>query len=366
VIVAAIATSHQLTPLMLISALIGLVVFRRCSERLLPIVAVVLTVGWLIIAARSFLTTNFHSIAASIGHPDANAQANLLNLSHASHGQVIVADVDRLLSAAMWVLAAIGVWRRRRTRRADLPLILLALSPLPLVVANSYGGEMVFRVYLFALPFVAFFAAASLFPDARSSRSRFFPLALIGVASALLVAFLFSYYGDEQVNYFSAGEVAASSWLYAHAPAGSMITGPTGDLPWDYKNVELYRHYWFALDTTQGRQEILANPVQSLSADLTDPRYPAAFLVFSRAQAAEVDSTGLMPAGSIDRIEQAVLDSGRFDVVYDNADATIVAAAARLGNATAAVTTGVGTPAAKLGKATAAVTTATGSPARRS
>ena len=44
------------------------------------------------------------------------------------------------------------------------------LSPLPLIVANSYGGEMVFRVYLFALPFVAFFAAASLFPDAGSRR----------------------------------------------------------------------------------------------------------------------------------------------------------------------------------------------------
>ena len=51
-------------------------------------------------------------------------------------------------------------------------------------------------------------------------------MALIGVASVLLVGFVFSYYGEEQVNYFSPQEVAATSWLYAHAPAGAMIVGP--------------------------------------------------------------------------------------------------------------------------------------------
>jgi hypothetical protein len=326
-VVAAIATSHQLTPLMLISAVTGLVLCRRCSERLLLVVAVVLTGAWILVVARSFLAANFHSIAASFGRPDANAQANLLNLSHASSGQVLVADLDRLLSAALWLLAAIGVWRRRRNRRADLPLLVLALTPLPLIVSNSYGGEIVFRVYLFALPFVAFFAAASLFPSERAGRSRLYLVAVIGVSAALLAGFLFSYYGEEQVNYFSPQEVAATSWLYSHAPAGSVITGPTGDLPWGDRNVELYRHYWFALDTPKGRQTILANPVQALSADLSDPRDPAAFLVFTRAQAAEVDTTGLLPAGAIERIEAAVVSSGRFRVVYRNADATIAVAA---------------------------------------
>jgi hypothetical protein len=326
VLLVAIATSHQLTPLMLITALAALVIFRRCSERFLPLVTVALTVAWIAISARGFLTANFSSIAASFGRPDANAQANLLNLSHASPGQVAVAQIDRLLSASLWVLAVVGVWRRWRTRHGDLPLLLLALTPLPLIVANSYGGEMVFRVYLFALPFVAFFAAASFFPSARSGQSRFFPAVLTGVSVVLLVAFLFSYYGEEQVNYFSPQEVAATSWLYAHAPAGSLIVGPSGDLPWEYKNIESYGHYWFALDTPKGRQEILANPAGSLRADLSDPHYPASYLIFSRAQAAEVDTTGLMPAGSIPRIQRQVLDSGLFQVVFEDANATIVVA----------------------------------------
>jgi GT2 family glycosyltransferase len=328
-VVAAIASSHQLTPLMLVTAVAGLVLCRRCSERFLLVVAVLLTGGWIVLVARSFLAANLHSIAASVGHPGGNTQANLLNLSHASRGQVLVADLDRLLSAAVWLLAAIGVWRRRHGLRADLPLLVLALTPLPLIVANSYGGEMVFRVYLFALPFVAFLAAASLFPSERSGRSRLFPVAVIGVSVALLIGFLFSYYGEEQVNYFSPREVAATSWLYSHAPASSMIIGPTGDLPWGEKNAELYRHYWFALDAPRGREQVLANPVQALCDDLTDPRHPAAFLVFTRAQAAEVDTTGLLPPGAIARIEAAVVSSGRFRVVYRNADATIAVAVDR-------------------------------------
>ncbi len=319
-----IATSHQLTPLMLITALTALVVFHRCSERYLLVIAVVVTAGWIAVAARGFLTANFSSIAASFGHPYANAQANLLNLSQASPGQVIVAEIDRLLSAFIWLLAMVGAWRRWKTRRADLPLVLLALTPLPLVVANSYGGEMVFRVYLFSLPFVAFFAAASFFPTVGHGRSHYFPALLTGVSLVLVVAFLFSYYGEEQVNYFSPQELAATEWLYAHAPRGSLIIGPSGDLPWEYKNIEWYSDYWFALDTLKGRQEILADPVGSLHADLSSPRYPASYLIFSRAQAAEVDTTGLMPAGSIPRIERAVLASGLFRVVFQNRNATIV------------------------------------------
>jgi GT2 family glycosyltransferase len=322
--VAAIATSHQLTPFILIAAATGLVVCRRCSERLLPVVVSVLTVGWLLLGARSFLATNLNSITGSLGRPHANTTSNLINLSHASSGQALVAEFDRLLSAGLWALAAIGVWRRRKARRGDLPLILLAIAPLPLIFANNYGGEMVFRLYLFGLPCVAFFAGSTLFPSPAAGRTRFASMGLAGLSGVLLIAFLFSYYGKEEVNYFAPGEVAASSWLYAHAPAGSFIVGPSGDLPWGYRNVELYSTYWFALDTPEGRQHVLRDPVGALRADLTSVRYPADYLIFSRAQAAEVDTTGLMPAGSISHIEQAVLHSGRFKVVFQNADATIL------------------------------------------
>jgi GT2 family glycosyltransferase len=324
VLVAAIACSHQLTPFMLISAAVVLVVFRRSSERLLPLVVAALTVGWIVYSSRGFLDSNLHSILASIGHPGANTNSSFISLSDASRGQVLVAKVDRVLSASLWLLAAVGLWRRRRNTRADLPLLLLALSPIPLVLMSNYGGEMVFRVYLFSLPFVAFFAAAAFFPSAKASSSWRWTAGLVALSVVLLAAFSFSYYGDEQVNYFTPQEVQAGQWLTAHAPRGSFVVGPTGDLPWPYKNVQWYTEYWFAMDAKSSRQALLAHPVRTLSNDLTDSSHKASFLVFTRAQTAMVNSQGMMPAGSTAHIEQTVLGSGRFRVVFHNADATIL------------------------------------------
>jgi GT2 family glycosyltransferase len=324
VLVAAVACSHQLTPFMLVSAAVALVVFRRSSERLLPLVVAALTLGWIAFAAKGFLNQNLHGIVSAIGHPGANTNSSFINLSQASSGQVLVAKVDRLLSAGLWVFAAVGVLRRRRLIRADLPLILLALSPIPLVLMSNYGGEMIFRVYLFALPFVAFFAAAAFFPSRKASWSWRWTVGLIGISAVLLAAFSVSYYGNEQVNYFSPQEVQAGQWLTAHAPQGSFVVGPTGDLPWPYKNVQSYHEYWFALDVASSRQAMLAHPVLTLSNDLTDPRYTASFLVFTRAQAAMINSQGLLPRGSAARIERAVVASRHFRVVFQNADATIV------------------------------------------
>jgi hypothetical protein len=323
-LLAAMATSHQLTPFMLISALTALVLFRRCFERALPLVVLGLTLAWILYAARSFLSSNIDYITASIGNPNANTKANFINLSQVSHGQAIVAHADRFLSAGLWAIGLVGVWRRRRRRQVDLPLILLAVSPLPLVVANSYGGEMVFRTYLFALPFVAFFAAASLFPSPRASRSWLSVVAMMSLGVALLAGFSLSYYGKERSNYLSPQEVAASTWIYSHAPRGSLVVGATSNLPWAFKNVELYQTYWFGLDVADGRRKVLDDPPAVLSSIMTS--HSKSYLILTRAQAAQVDAVGLMPAGSVVKIEQAVAHSSRFRVVFHNAEANIFVA----------------------------------------
>ena len=107
VVMAAIATSHQLTPFMALTALAALVVCRRCSERVLPIVMAAMTAGWILLSARGFLASNLGTIMASTGHPGGNASANLINLSQVSPGQAMVAWIDRLLSAGIWMLGAI-------------------------------------------------------------------------------------------------------------------------------------------------------------------------------------------------------------------------------------------------------------------
>jgi GT2 family glycosyltransferase len=321
---AVIATSHQLTPFMLISALAALVVFRRCTDRVLPLVMLAFTIGWILVAARPFFADNLHSILAAIGRPDSNASQNFVSLAKVSAGQASVASVDRLLSVLVWGIASLGVWRLRRDLRRHVPLLLLAISPLPMILINDYGGEMVFRIYLFSLPFVAIFAAHAIFPTVRAGRSRIAPLVAAAVSVVVLAGFLVSYYGKEQTNYFTPAEVAASRWLYSHAPPGSLIIGATSNLPWAFTHYEAYYYEWFALDDVGTRRAVLRDPVDQLGSIMVPGKHRAAYLILTRSQAADVNNTGLLPLGSLTRIEHALIGSGRFDVAYKADDSVVL------------------------------------------
>jgi GT2 family glycosyltransferase len=322
--IAAIATTHQLTPLMLVSAFGFLWLFRQRLPRRVLILTAAITVGWILIAARSFLSSNLYWIIQSIGHPDANTTSTLVNLSKVTPGQVLVADIDRLLSACLWVLAAIGCWRRRGRRKADRPFLLLALAPLPLIVSNNYGGEMLFRVYFFALPFVAIFAASALFPSPSKGRSRWTSLTATVIAAILLSGFCYSYYGKEQINYFSPDEVAAGKWVYSHAPTGSLLVSATSNWPYSFQHFEDYQYDWFALDSASLRRQVMSDPVSELATIMSPARHNRAYVIFTPSQSAEVAGLGLLPPGEVDRIEATLLASPRFRVVYRNPNAVVL------------------------------------------
>ncbi len=319
-----VATTHQLTPLMLISAFGFLWVFRQGLPRLWLAAATIITLGWILIAARSFLANNLYWIVRSIGHPDSNTTGTLINLSAVTQGQALVARIDRLLSLAVWLLAVVGLWRRRREARSDRPFVLLALSPLPLIVMNNYGGEMLFRVYLFALPFVAALAAASIFPRSTVGNSRWTAVAVFGISALLLAGFSFSYYGKEQMNYFTPDEVAAGEWVYSHAPEGSLILSMTSNWPYSYQHFDHYGYDWLALGPVQDRQKLMDDPTRTVMALMSKAPYGHSYLVFSRSQAAEIASLGLMTEKSVQGIEESIVTSPEFRVVFATANAEIV------------------------------------------
>ncbi|MFN8052390.1 MAG: aminoglycoside phosphotransferase family protein [Acidimicrobiales bacterium] len=326
--IGAIATSHQLTPFMLIAALGALWLLRLARTRLLLVAGVVLTVGWLLYSGSSFLTSNLYWIIDSIGRPLDNAGDNFINLASASKGQATVALIDRALSAGIWGLAAIGVWRRglpirRGARTSDRAALVLALSPVPLLVANSYGGEMLFRVYLFALPFVSFFAAAAIFPTVRAGRHALSRIAAVTVAVALMAGFVFAYYGKEHINYFSPQEVSASEWVYDNAPRGALIMGATSNLPWAFRNYEQYEYEWFALESPASRRASERDAVRELGRLATASKAKEAYVILTKSQAAEIDSSGVMRRGSIGRIERQLDGSSRFVPVFRGSDAVV-------------------------------------------
>ncbi len=329
---AAIAPTHQLTPLMMVAGLGALAVIGRYRVLLVVLVVLGLTVAWDFTFAGDWLHANMRSIAKSIGSLGSNAESGFINLGAASPSQAVIAQVDRVHSAAIWGLALLGFIRLRRAGRRDITFALLALAPLPLVVTNDYGGEMVFRVYLFGLPFVAFYAAAALLPPlarprhggpARPWRRHAWAAALPVTLVLLVPGFAAGYYGKEQANYFTPDEVAAVQYLYGVAPRGSLLVSATSDYPWAFSHFEHYDYYRFALLEPEDRTAVVDDPIDRLAEIMTGGGHDRAFLVFTRSQSADVAMTGMLPVGALDAVEHAVATSPAYRLVYTNPDSRI-------------------------------------------
>lgn len=115
--------------------------------------------------------------------------------------------------------------------------------------AQSYGGEIALRVYLFALPAAAILASYLFFPPTREEgvnhRWRaFLPVTVCAVT--LLFGFFVARYGNEAFEQVPTGEVTALDYLYAHDQNGERVlwlsnfppTDNTPEMPWQYRDME--------------------------------------------------------------------------------------------------------------------------------
>jgi hypothetical protein len=351
-IFASIASSHQLTPVMMLSGLALLVLFQITNQRYTPFLMAVITTAWVIFMAVGFLNGNVDWIIRSIGSLLDNVNDTLIDLNTASPGQQLVARIDRILSVSAWVLGLFGIYRRYRSGHWDLPALLLAFAPLPILVMNAYGGEMLFRVYLFSLPFISFFAAGSFYPSEKAGRSVFTPIFVILISFLLIPGFIYSYYGKDRMYYFSPNEVAAAQFVYTIAPQGSLVVDSTWNWPRQAVHYEYYNYLSLIRLPEEKRTEILQDPAGSLynlmgeaapeavnlygSESGSQPEalpdvagesglvlYPASYFIVTRSQMAETQMAGSLPADWFTRIKDALSGSPNFRIVYENADATV-------------------------------------------
>jgi glycosyltransferase involved in cell wall biosynthesis len=315
----AIVSSHQLTPFMLLTALTLLVIARRIGPIWLPVLLAGLIVLWIYAMASQFLGQNLYWIVESIGKPASNTQTTFVDLSQAGEEQHLVAWADRGLTAGMWLLGLAGAFRLRRTKAPYGITGLLAVSPLPLLAANSYGGEMLFRVYLFALPFLALLVAGFIYPRPTTGPWSL-PAAMICVL-VMATAFSLAYYGKERANRFTTDEVAASAWLYQHAPRNAVLLSATANYPWAFTHYEYYRYEFMENLPPAERRQLSSNPVPVLSklGGTTEPVY----VVLTRSEQVSVRYTGVLPAGAWARISTDLAKNPDYRLAFRNDDAAI-------------------------------------------
>ncbi len=194
---AALVPAHQLTPFWVFGVVVALALMRRIRPLWIVIPFAVVLIGYL--RPRRYIV--FQHGGLSSLNPFANGAGNVDYVGSAE--KMFTSLVCRGLSATVVLLAVFGVVVWWRTRRPFGVPVVLAFSSFVLLVLNSYGGEAIFRVYLYALPGCAVLIAPMVVAaiTARGPRYRVIgpAVAFVGVA-VTAAAGLQAYYGNWQLN----------------------------------------------------------------------------------------------------------------------------------------------------------------------
>jgi hypothetical protein len=196
--------------------------------------------AWIGYMTTTYLAGNIETLTKPLGSLGSNIDQNVSNRLSGSAEHAAIGHIRIYATAAIWVLAAAGLARRRLAGRSDTAFIVMGAAPFLLVVLQPYGGEMLLRVFLFTLPSVAFFTASLVFPSPLTV-TRPWSLAGVAVLGCLLIGvFQYTRYGNERLESFTKGDVAAAHALYRVAPRGATLYSGSYNLPWRYRDYADY------------------------------------------------------------------------------------------------------------------------------
>ena len=315
-------SSHPLTPFFVLISVTALVFFRRIQPFWLPFPMVIMTAWWVLVVGYPFLAGHSNMVIGSFGLLDSAVTLNVTSRVTGSQGHVLITELCLIMTALFWLLAFLGGVRRLFQGYRDLTAILLAAAPFPLLIAQSYGGEMLFRIYMIALPFMAFFVATLFYERASRLPTRWLTVGLIVLNVVFLGLFLFTRYGNERNDYVSTQEVAAVRTLYSIAPRGSILIRGWEGGPWEFQNIEKYDSY--SLDDSILTVDIVDNEYEALNDYVKQRNPPAAYMIFMRTTQASFAATSGLPPDRLRQFEHELLASGDCKLIFKNKDAEII------------------------------------------
>jgi len=312
-----IAASHQATSLIAVASVAALAIFRRTSARGLPILIAVLVLAWISYMATAYMSGHFQWVVKGVGEVNRNIDANVTRRLRGSPEHIFIVRMRMIMTLAIVLMAMAGVVRRlRQGHWSWTSYALLAAAPFFVVLVQTYGGEMLLRAYLFALPANAFFAAALFYPAHTARTSRRTTLAVTLACTCLLAGFLFTRYGNEKADYFTTDELGAVRYFYNVAEPGSTLLTGAPNTPWKYQDIEKYK----SLNITSYIQNHDVDGLYILMRD----QYPKSYLILTRSQEAYTELYHQFPPEDWDAFEADLVASPAFKVVYNTGDAKVL------------------------------------------
>ncbi|MFV2022244.1 hypothetical protein [Micromonospora sp. LOL_023] len=333
-LLAVLTAAHQLSPYLVVAQVAVLAVLRLIRPRWLPLAMGAIVIGYLL--------PRFGFVAESFGVFDgfdifANAAGNAEGWG--STGQAFSAMVVRTLALTVWALTALAVLSYRRRLLTVLVPTLLAATPFVLIAGQSYGGEAIYRVFLFSAPWCAYLIAKALvdLADRRSGRSHrsgsgrrwLGPVAAVTLGGFAL-ATVQGRHGQLVVDRQTSDEVAAARQLYADAEPGATIAVAASNFP--SRLTGMYPQ--FNTDVPAGEPDLVVGAnLRGVALDGEhlptieeflrsfdgDPTY----LVISDGMRRQSDYFGYFQPGSLDRLER-LLDGRDGWSVFQRSDDVVV------------------------------------------
>jgi dienelactone hydrolase len=320
-IFAAMTTGHQLTPFPALLTVLVLTGVGRLRRTALPVTMAVVLAGWISYMTIVYLVGHFHSTFGAFSL-SGNLNQNVTSRVKGSSGHLFIVHARIGMTAALWGAAALGFVRRVRRGKLDLALLVMALVPFVLPIVQPYGGEMLIRVFLFALPSVSFFAAALLYPSRAAGRTMATTATLVALGALLLVGFQYARYGNERVDGFTRGDVDGVAALYRIAPQGATLAAVADNLPWKYQGYAAYRYRSLA-SMPAWRRTLNPDPASVIAQFEFREFKPPTYVIATRSMRISSETYEGKDSAIVDTV-RLLRRSGLARVVYDRGGATIL------------------------------------------
>ena len=337
VVFAATVPTHQLTPFWAVALACLLCAVKRAGPRWIALAMAAIAAGYLMLNLEAVLPYGL----LSGGSPISNATSNVL--TSGLPAKDFTSSVVRALSIAV-VLTAFGcaVWSWRR-RRPVLALAIVAFSSFGLLLGQSYGGEAIFRVYLYSLLGCAILIAPAVVGAVdgvggrvRASLTR--GIAVLGLAGVSLAG-LHGYVALWPMIYETRAQVDLMNTITSDADLRTrLVMMRLGGMPTrlnaDYAELTLHNPYFdepISYDLWDGRDPNLPElkakfpseaDLKTLNDNATRDAYMA-YVMFSEQSNKAVRYYGDYRSDAIDIVQKALRESPNWTLFYEDGDTVV-------------------------------------------
>lgn len=316
-----VVISHLLTSLAALAIIAALALARKDMRLVLTAVgclAVLLT--WNLTVAGEYVIPRLPFIGevGFIFDIDLLAEREITGHFMGSGSHVAI-TIIKIIHAALFLLIGFAGFISslvvRRDLKSTISLAAITLIPIPLAILSGYyAEEIITRIYIFIMPGVAYFSVRLFDINKRIIAAVLCLLLIIAIPMKLATA-----YGNQELDYFSAGQRSGTFFFHEETSRGMVVGGwPMGEV----KNIENYIN--LDLDNLEWYDVRLAIPSWLL-------RYEQFYITISRQGRARYEwFQG--DTDFIDDIEQKLEDTVNFNRIYYNPDLEIYIYAAEKGN----------------------------------